>query len=156
MVPLRTFYTLEIPSSQTACCFLVTHIQSKGCRTGSRSSGSRGKKVWQLLCNSSAAPPVSPPPSLLSLPSLHYPLPLLCSSQNRASNNQVWLYSIDNIEFKKKKKGRRRWVSPGFSLCRPRLRVECECAEPPAPRPQGRQARCFGPRRFQEIRHYSC
>lgn len=44
MVPLRTFYTLEIPSSQTACCFLVTHIQSKGSSKGSRSSSSREKK----------------------------------------------------------------------------------------------------------------
>lgn len=44
MVPLRTFYTLEIPSSQTACRFLVTHIQSKGSSKGSRSSSSREKK----------------------------------------------------------------------------------------------------------------
>lgn len=59
MVPLRTFYTLEIPSSQTACCFLVTHIQSSGSRSGSPGSGGSGrkKKFWQLVCNSSAAAP---------------------------------------------------------------------------------------------------
>lgn len=77
MVPLRTFYTLEIPSSQTACRFLVTHIQSKGSSKGSRSSSSREKKKKKVLATGLQFIRFWPQPPLRPQQSAPHPSPFL-------------------------------------------------------------------------------
>lgn len=117
MVPLRTFYTLEIPSSQTACCFLVTHIQSKGSSKGSRSSSRRGKKknFWQRVCNSPASGPSSPPPAAARPAPVTFPHPPSGSWQSPREQTASELYST-HITLNTKKYRRARLPSPASAL----------------------------------------
>jgi hypothetical protein len=59
----------------------------------------QGEKVWQLVCNSSAAPLVSLHPP--QFPPINSPPPRLMCSKSPASRSQGWLYSIDNIKLQR-------------------------------------------------------